>query len=205
MFAITRSTRGRSISSASACRMSSSTPFAAAFRLGASTAAGSRATAWDGGKPRVAGPRAVPPCFPPGRLARSGLEVEGVDRRKAELGRRDREDARAAAHVDQASGLELGQELEAEPRGRVRPCAERAARVDDHRDAFGRRLLPRRPDPQWPDPDRLVELAPSLLPPRLDERGLDPAELCTEPLLPRAIRVDGEPAMGFLQRPGRGA
>ena len=64
--------------------------------------------------------------------------------------------------------LELQQQLEAEARRRVRAGAERAARVDDDRDRAGRRLLPRRPDPERADPDRPVELAPAILPARLD-------------------------------------
>ena len=63
------------------------------------------------------------------------VDVDRGHRREAELRCGDGEDARAATDVEQARRLDLLQEVEAEPRRRVRAGAERAARVDDDGDA----------------------------------------------------------------------
>ena len=119
----------------------------------------------------------------------TGLEVDADDRREAEQRGGDREHARAAADVEQARRGELEQELEAEPRRRVRAGAERAARVDDDRERVGGRRLPRRPDPERADPDRPVELAPAVLPARLDVVGARAAEEVPETLLAACVRT----------------
>jgi hypothetical protein len=46
----------------------------------------------------------------------------------------------------------------------VRTGAERAARIDHDRDRVGRRLLPRRPDPETTNADAVVKGAPAVLP-----------------------------------------
>ena len=74
------------------------------------------------------------------------------------------------------------EQLEAEPRRRMRAGPERAARVDDDRGRAVRRLLPRRADPERPDPDAAggtrASAPPSPRRPRLDgdaaERGSQP-------------------------------
>jgi hypothetical protein len=75
----------------------------------------------------------------------------------------------------------------------VRPGAERAPGLDDDR----RRDVLRRRLPRWPDPDAcypsaLVELAPAILPPRLDHRCLDAAEGAAEEALSLRVRVGGK-------------
>ena len=73
-------------------------------------------------------------------------------------------------------GSSSASELDAEARRRVRAGAERAAGIDHERHGVRRRRLPRRPDPERPDAHRPVELAPALLPARLDvRRRADPA------------------------------
>jgi hypothetical protein len=47
-----------------------------------------------------------------------------------------------------------------------------------------------------------MELAPTLLPPRLDGLGLDLAELLTEPGLAGVIGVDGERIVSLLETLG---
>jgi hypothetical protein len=54
----------------------------------------------------------------------------------------------------------------------VRAGPERAAGIDDDRERVGGRCFPRRPDPEFPDAYGSVELAPALLPARLDVRDL---------------------------------
>ena len=70
-------------------------------------------------------------------IAASSMSIAD-DRREAELRGGDREHARSAADVEQAARLELLQQLEREPRRRMRAGAERAARIDhDRLDAGG--------------------------------------------------------------------
>ena len=83
------------------------------------------------------------------RLDGDGIDVDRDDRREPEAHARDRENARAAADVEQ--GAALGgrrEELDAEPRRRMRTGAERAAGVDHDRASGIGRLLPGRPDPE---------------------------------------------------------
>ena len=81
------------------------------------------------------------------------------------------------------------QELEAEPRRRVRPGAERAAGVDHDRDRAGVGLLPRRADPERADAHRPVECAPAVLPALLDVGRARAAEGRPEPLLAARVGV----------------
>jgi hypothetical protein len=83
---------------------------------------------------------------------------------EAELRGGDREDAGAAADVEQRASALVEQELERESGRRVRTRPERTAGVDHDDERLGRRLLPRRPDPERADPDRVVELAPAVRP-----------------------------------------
>src|SRR5207248_9978325 len=104
---------------------------------------------------------------------------------------RDREHARAATDIEEARRLELLEQLEAEPGRRVRARAEGAARIDrDRRDA-GRRLLPRRPDPEAADDDAVVEVAPRVLPPLRDGRRGCALEPLAQGALPSLVGVDG--------------
>src|SRR5581483_10632654 len=105
-----------------------------------------------------------------GRRQRLGQRVGAphVDGRVAEPGRRDREDAGAAADVEHAPARQAEQELEAESRRRVRARPERPAGVDDDRNRAAGRALPRRPHPERPDSHGAVERPPALLPARLD-------------------------------------
>jgi hypothetical protein len=68
--------------------------------------------------------------------------------------------------------------------------AERAARVDDDR-------LPRRPDPEAPDLDAVVERAPAVLPAVRDIAGLDDVEADR-----RLVGVDRERAVQLLDALG---
>ena len=99
------------------------------------------------------------------RLDGDRIDVDRDDRREPEAHARDREDARAAADVEE--GAALGgrrEELDAEPRRRMRTGAERAAGVDHDRPSGIGRLLPGRPDPEPADGDRVMEAPPRVLP-----------------------------------------
>ena len=98
------------------------------------------------------------------RLDRRLVDVDADDRLVAELARRDREHARAAADVEQARPLQRLDQLEAELRRRVRTGSEREPGVDHDRHETGRGPLPRRPDPERADLDRAVEAHPLALP-----------------------------------------
>src|SRR5258708_30609629 len=91
--------------------------------------------------------------------------------------------------MEQAPRVERLEQLETEPGRRVRPRPERAARVDDdYEPDFGRRL-PRRPDPELPDADGLVEVAPAILPALVDLAHPGAAEGLPEPLLAAGVGV----------------
>ena len=88
--------------------------------------------------------------------------------------------------------------------------AEGSARIDDDREGAGRGRLPRRADPERPDPDRAMELAPAVLPARFDlgscrigEGGEDSlAGLSVRGQLELARMLDLlEPVRGELQEP----
>ena len=99
------------------------------------------------------------------RLDGDGIDVDRHDRREPEAHARDRENARAAADVEE--GAALGgrrEELDAEPRRRMRTGAERTAGVDHDRASGIGCLLPGRPDPEPPDGDRVMEGPPRVLP-----------------------------------------
>ena len=98
------------------------------------------------------------------------LVVVADDRVPAELGCGDREDAGAGAEVgERAAGLprllQLQQELEAEPGGRVGAGAEGLAGVDDDVDRALARLLPGGAQPEAvADQERFVEVLPAVGP-----------------------------------------
>src|SRR5436190_10483888 len=139
------------------------------------------------------------------RLDRGIVDVDAVHGREAELRGRDREHARAAANVEQAClvgqfdtaqqarGREFLEQLEAEPRGRVRAGAEGAAGVDHDRREPTRRPLPRRPDPEAVDDDTVVEGAPGVLPAFAHGLGLHDVEPGG-----RLVGVDGVRAVQLL-------
>ena len=128
---------------------------------------------------------------PVGRDVRSrGLDsnrigVDAGDRAEAEPRRRDRDDAGTAARVQHTPSLVRGEQLDACPRGRVSPGAERLARVDDDRRLAGGRGLPRRADPQPADPDGTMKRAPTILPPKFDG---------TEDAFQKTSRIRASPA-----------
>ncbi len=101
-------------------------------------------------------------------LDRNRVCVHGDDGLEAEQRRRDRDDARTAARVEQARRRTPSEELEARPRRGMRACAERAARVDDDGDLIRGRRVPGRADPETAGAHRMVELAPAFLPAGLD-------------------------------------
>src|SRR4051794_31473086 len=70
--------------------------------------------------------------------------------------------------------------------------AERAAGIDDDHERVVGRLDPGRADPQPSGADRLVERAPSVLPPRLDVGSLTGAEEVPEALFAGGVGVRGE-------------
>jgi hypothetical protein len=147
--------------------------------------------------------------IPRRRVDRGRIDVERDDRRVAEAHGRDRDHAGAATGIEHARRRELGDELDAQPCRRVRPGAERATRIDHHWDRAGRRLLPRRPDPEPADQHAAMEVAPPLLPARLDvldervRRRLrvrvgDELELRTERTLLETLREALEPLRARL-------
>ena len=105
---------------------------------------------------------------------------------KPSLAAGDREHARPAADVEQAARLLPQQQLQAEPRRRVRAGAERAPGVDHDRGRVGVGLLPRRADPERADANRAVELPPALLPAGLDVGRRGAAERLPERSSPAA-------------------
>jgi hypothetical protein len=113
-----------------------------------------------------------------------------------EPGSSDREDAGAAAEVEDARACELvpevDQELQAEPRRRMAAGPEGAGGLDEDRDRVGRRPLPGRADPERADAHGPVELAPALLPARLDLRTRNRSEPLPHPRLARLVGVRGE-------------
>jgi hypothetical protein len=128
-----------------------------------------------------------------------GLTVECDYGAEAELGGGDREHARATADVEQAPAVELDQKTEAEAGRRVRAGAKCPPRIDDNRDAIVRRFLPRRADPERPNPDRAVKLAPSLFPAGLDKlRGSLPERLA-KPFLAGGVRVDDKDTLRLFE------
>ena len=136
---------------------------------------------------------------PASRLDRGRLAVDRDHRPEAQPGRSDRQHAGAATDIEQAAALELQQEREAQPGGRVRTGAEGTARIDDHGDRVGGRLLPRRPHPQRSDPERLMELAPAVLPPWFDQLRGDVAERSPDPLFARSVRVGDQRSFCLLE------
>ncbi len=165
----------------------SATTASAAMFASARSASGSsssRRSAW-----RHVDVDAVVGGVPLGRLDGLRVVVEREHRREAELCRRDREHARAAADVEHAASLLRLEQLEAELRGRVPAGAEGAARIDHDRDRVAVGLLPRRPDPEPADADRLVELPPAVLPVLLDVGRRRTAERLPDPLLAGRVRV----------------
>ena len=126
------------------------------------------------------------------RLDRRLLDVDRDDGREAEQRGRDREDAGAAADVEQRAWLELLQRGETELCRRVRPGAERAPGIDHDDECVVVRRFPRRPDPEAADAHRPVEGAPPVLPAALDVGGSPAAEERPHALLAGGVGVGGE-------------
>jgi hypothetical protein len=105
---------------------------------------------------------------PARRLDGGDVTVDCENRLEPELRSGNREHAGTAADVQQAAAIQLVKEAEAKTGRGVRARPEGSPRIDDHGDRGLGRLLPGRPDPERSDPDRPVELAPALLPARLD-------------------------------------
>ena len=118
--------------------------------------------------------------------------IEGDHRRKAELRCDDRQDAGSAAEVDDARGLELEHQLDAQLRRRMGAGAERTARVDHDRGRVCRPVGPGRPDPERPDTDGLVKRLPTIAPVGGDVLPSYASEDVPEPLLAARIRVSDE-------------
>ena len=104
-------------------------------------------------------------AFSTADLDRDLVHVDRDHRREAKPCGGDREHARAAADVEQAARLLAKQQLEAEAGRGMRAGAEGTAGIDDDGERSGRWSLPRGPHPERADRDRVVELAPALLPP----------------------------------------
>ena len=98
------------------------------------------------------------------------VDVDGEHGAEAEPGGGDREHARAAADVERGSPRGcVEQQLEAEARRRMRAGAERAAGVDHDREwRRAARSSHGGPTQSGPIADGVVELAPAILPARLD-------------------------------------
>src|SRR5207245_6497690 len=95
-------------------------------------------------------------------------------------------DAGAAADVEQASPLERREELERQPRRRMRARSECAAGVDHDGDRIARRLSPGRADPQPCNLDRLMKRPPAVLP-----AAVHLAAGCVTERLPDALLATG--------------
>ena len=121
-----------------------------------------------------------------------GSKSKATTGSKPEFRRGDREDAGATADVEDAPPLLAGEQLEAELRRRMPAGPERAARIDHDRDRAVVGSLPRRPDPQRSDANRLVELPPAVLPVVLDDGGRGAAERLPDSFFTRSVRVRGE-------------
>jgi hypothetical protein len=85
--------------------------------------------------------------------------------------------------------------------------AERATGVEDNHGPVGRRLEPRRPDPQPARHDRAVELLPAILPTVLDRLGSRLRKRLADRVDALAADVDGElrrvAVAAFLEAGGR--
>jgi hypothetical protein len=136
-------------------------------------------------------------CVREGRLDRGVVEVDPDDRLEAEFRSGDGEDARAASDVEQAARLELLQQLECQVRGRVRTGAEGAAGVDHDRFHAGRRVFPRRPNPEAADDDTVMECPPGVLP-ALGDLLRGDLEAFSQPVLAQRVGIDGEAAVDLL-------
>ena len=123
--------------------------------------------------------RGVGPSRRDGRF----VEIQRRDGSVAELRRRDREDARATAEVEQRNGVVLEEKAQTKLRGGMGTRPERETGIDDDGDEPLVWVLPRRADPEPADPDRLMELLPSLAPAGLDVGGRSRAENLPETLL----------------------
>ena len=115
---------------------------------------------------------------------------------------RDRQNARAAADVEEAASVDLEQQLEDKPGGLVRPGAEGAPGVDHDRRQSGLRLVPRRANPERPHDHRDVEAPPLVLPTGEYWIDLDLIEASAELGKPCVVRVDDDGIL-FLEETGR--
>ena len=126
------------------------------------------------------------------RFDRRLLDVDTEDRCEPEPRGGDREDARSTADVEQGADVDLLEELQAEPGRRVRARPEGATGIDDDSKRIGRWCLPRRPDPERPHSDRLMERAPPVLPAGLDVGAARSAEEVPEALFAAGVGIRGE-------------
>ena len=137
-----------------------------------------------------------PDVVPLRRLGGNGhgdlVEIDRDDRREAESSRRDGRHAGSAAGVENASAVEPSQRLDGRSCRGMRTRAERATGIDDHHRLVRRRLDPRWSDPQPARPHRPVELLPAILPPGLDRLRRNVRIGPTQLGLARAVRVDRE-------------
>jgi hypothetical protein len=95
--------------------------------------------------------------------------------------------------------LEVEQEPEAEACRRMRARAEGAAGIDGDADRVGRRLRPRRANPEAPDRDRLVELPPAIAPAGFDRFREDVLERGTDSLFAGGVGVRDERSLFLLE------
>src|SRR5439155_22576694 len=71
----------------------------------------------------------------------------------------------------------------------MRAGSERAPGVDHDRSRVGRRVMPRRTDPEGPDPDRMVERFPPVTPVSRDVLPAHASERVPETFLATGARV----------------
>ena len=106
--------------------------------------------------------------------------IDRQHRPKPEPSGRHGHDTGSTAGVEQAAALEPREQLDGGASRRMCARSERAARIDHDHPLAGRRLDPRRPDPQPAGVDRAVELLPAVLPAGLDAFGRDVGERVSE-------------------------
>ena len=172
--------RGRAPSTASAAMFASARSVVGQLVLAQVGLAGRRSR-------RRCRPRSARSPRPPAGRSRTPAPGRSRASRPRSRARPSRSRRRARCRAARASSS-----CETELRRRMAAGAEGAARIDHDRDRVLVRLLPRRADPERADPDRLVELAPAILPVLLDVGGGGTAERLPDPLLAGGVRVRRE-------------
>ena len=113
-------------------------------------------------------------------LDRNVVRVDRQHRPEPEPSGRHGHDTGSASRVEQAAAVEPREQLDGGASGRMCARSERAAGIDHDHLLAGRRLDPRRPDPEPAGANRAVELLPAVLPAGRDAVGRDVGERAPE-------------------------